>query len=74
MNEATKVTGVVIFGVLMSFALPYLININTSKSLETETSRETQTESTTSSTNEVAIVTPKDESGTPIEQPQTEPV
>ena len=74
MNEATKVTGVVIFGVLMSFTLPYLININTSKSLETETSRETQTESTTSSTNEVAIVTPKDESGTPIEQPQTEPV
>lgn len=74
MNSTMKVTGVVIFGVLMSFALPRIISMNTSKHLETESQRETQTESVTSNTNEVAVVTPKDESGTPIEQPQAEPV
>ena len=74
-----KVTGVVIFGVLLSFALPHIMNMNNTKSLETESQRETQTEATTSSSNEVAIATPKDESGTPIEvEPEpvqeTEPV
>ncbi len=69
MNSTMKVTGVVIFGVLMSFTLPHLINLNTNRSFETENQRETQTEATTSSSNEVAIApTPKDESGTPIEQ------
>ena len=67
MNSTMKVTGVVIFGVLLSFALPCLMNMNTTKNLETESQRETKTETTTSSSNEVAIATPKDESGTPIE-------
>lgn len=79
MNSTMKVTGVVIFGVLLSFALPHIMNMNNTKSLETESQRETQTEATTSSSNEVAIATPKDESGTPIEvEPEpvqeTEPV
>lgn len=77
MNSTMKVTGVVIFGVLLSFALPRLMNMNTTKNLETESQRETKTETTTSSSNEVAIATPKDESGTPIEitpEPVQEPV
>ena len=79
MNSTMKVTGVVIFGVLLSFTLPHIMNMNNTKSLETESQRETQTEATTSSSNEVAIATPKDESGTPIEvEPEpvqeTEPV
>ena len=77
MNSTMKVTGVVIFGVLLSFALPRLMNMNTTKDLETESQRETKTETTTSSSNEVAIATPKDESGTPIEitpEPVQEPV
>ena len=73
MNESMKVTGIVVFGVLVSIALPHLININTTKNLETQTQRQTQTESTTTNTNEVAVVTPKDESGTPVEQPAPEP-
>lgn len=73
MNSTMKVTGVVIMGVLISFALPHLMNMNNTKSLETEAQRENQTENTTandttSNSNEVAIATtPKDESGTPIE-------
>ena len=76
MNSTMKVTGVVIFGVLLSFALPHIMSINNTKSLETESQREMQTETTTSSSNEVAIATPKDESGTPIEttpEPVQEP-
>ena len=77
MSEAKKVTGVVIFGVLLSFLLPNMISMNTSKSLETENKRETQTETTNATIEEVAIATKEDESGTPVvEQPvtPTEPV
>ena len=77
MSEAKKVTGVVIFGVLLSFLLPNIISMNTSKSLETENKRETQTETTNATIEEVAIATKEDESGTPVvEQPvtPTEPV
>lgn len=77
MSEAKKVTGVVIFGVLLSFLLPNMISMNTSKSLETENKRETQTETTNATVEEVAIATKEDESGTPVvEQPvtPTEPV
>lgn len=78
MNSTMKVTGVVIFGVMLSFALPHIMSMNATKNLETESPREIQTETTTSSSNEVAIATtPKDESGTPIEttpEPVQEPV
>ena len=78
MNSTMKVTGVVIFGVMLSFALPHIMSMNATKNLETESQREIQTETTTSSSNEVAIATtPKDESGTPIEttpEPVQEPV
>ena len=72
MNSTTKVTGIVVFGVLLSFVLPYLMSANTTKSLETETKRETQTETTVANNNEVAVVHPKDESGTPVEPTPTE--
>lgn len=70
MTEAKKVTGIVIFGVLLSIFLPNIINMNTSKSLETKSDVETKTEATSESTktNEVAIATPKDESGTPVQE------
>ena len=78
MNSTMKVTGVVIFGVMLSFALHHIMSMNATKNLETESQREIQTETTTSSSNEVAIATtPKDESGTPIEttpEPVQEPV
>lgn len=69
MNSTMKVTGVVIFGVLLSFALPQFMNMNLEKKLETETEKEVYTENTVS-TNEVAMATEEDESGTPIEQPE----
>ena len=69
MNSIMKVTGVVIFGVLLSFVLPHFMNMNLEKKLETESKRETYTENTVSN-NDVAIATEEDESGTPIEQPE----
>lgn len=72
MSEVKKVTSVVIFGVVLSIMLPNIINLNTSKNLETETPREIKTENTTSNINEVALAT-KDESGTPIPEPTPEP-
>lgn len=68
MTEAKKVTGVVVFGVLISLLLPNIISMNTSKSLETENQRETQTENRSANANEVAIATKEDESGTPVQQ------
>lgn len=65
MSSTKKVTGVIVFGVLISITLPYLINMGFESKLENETKTETQT--TTTSTNEVAMVTLKDESGTPVE-------
>ena len=76
MNSTMKVTGVVIFGVLLSFVLPHFMNMNLEKKLETESKRETYTENTVSN-NDVAIATEEDESGTPIEitpEPVQEPV
>lgn len=74
MNSTMKVTSVVVFGVLLSFALPHLVNMNNIKNMKTET----QTETKATSSNEVAIAeTSKDESGTPIENtptPTQEPV
>ena len=72
MSEVKKVTSVVIFGVVLSIMLPNIINLNTSKNLETETPREIKTENTTSNINEVALAT-KDESGTPIPESTPEP-
>ena len=69
MNSTMKVTGVVIFGVLLSFDLPHFMNMNLEKKLETESKREAYTENTVSN-NDVAIATEEDESGTPIEQPE----
>lgn len=68
MTEAKKVTGVVVFGVLISLLLPNIISMNTSKNLETENQRETQTENSSANANEVAIATKEDESGTPVQQ------
>lgn len=68
MSETKKVTGVVVLGVLLSILLPNIININTSKNLETENKREIQTENRSADTNEVAIATKEDESGTPVQQ------
>lgn len=69
MSEAKKVTGVVVFGVLLSLLLPNIINMNTSKNLEqAENKREMQTENSSASVNEVAIATKEDESGTPVQQ------
>lgn len=71
MNEAKKVTFVVIFGVLMSIVLPHFTSINQTKNLKTETTAKTET---SASSNEVAIATPEeDQSGTPVETVQ-EPV
>ena len=71
MKETTKVAGVVIFGVLMSLGMPFLTNINIEKQMA---EKEAETEMIKSTSNEVAIVTKEDESGTPIEQPKEEPV
>lgn len=68
MSETKKVTGVVVLGVLLSILLPNIININASKNLETENKREIQTENRSADTNEVAIATKEDESGTPVQQ------
>lgn len=69
MNSTLKVTGVVIFGVLMSFALPHFMTIN-NKSLETETQTSEQT-----SNNEVAIATENEiEVATNTQEPQQETV
>lgn len=69
MKETTKVAGVVIFGVLMSLGMPFLTNINIEKQMA---EKEAETEMIKSTSNEVAIVTKEDESGTPIEQPKIE--
>ena len=71
MKETTKVAGVVIFGVLMSLGMPFLTNINIEKQMA---EKEAETEMIKSTSNEVAIVTKEDESGTPIEQPKEEVV
>ena len=72
MTETKKVTGVVMFGVLLSICLPHLINMNVSNSFTAQNETQTSNQATT---NEVAVVTPKDESGTPVEVPvQTETV
>lgn len=69
MNSTLKVTGVVIFGVLMSFALPHFMTIN-NKSLETETQTSEQTNN-----NEVAIATENEiEVATNTQEPQQETV
>ncbi len=72
MNSTLKVTFVVIFGVLMSIAIPRLTTTEQTKKLETETT--TKTESNISK-NEVAIATPEpDESGTPVQVTPPAPV
>ncbi len=72
MNEVKKVTAVIVFGVLLSIALPHFTSINQTQSLETETTPKTET---TTSSNEVAIATTEeDESGTPVEVAPAHPV
>ena len=65
MTEVKKVIMVVVFGVLVSIAVPQINLLNQTQSLETESTPKTET---TTSNNEVAIATSEiDESGTPIE-------
>lgn len=71
MTETKKVTIVVTLGVLISIALPHFTTINQTQSLETKTTP--KVENATSS-NEVAIATEEDESGTPVEVTPVEPV
>lgn len=73
MSSTKKVVGIVVFGVLISIGLPFFTNINISKNLEVENQSEIKAESTKTNTSEIAVVTPKDESGIPIEEPK-EPV
>lgn len=71
MNLTKKVTGIVIFGVVLSMLLPQLITNVTSKSLKSEV----QTSKTSSQTNksEIAMNTKKD-SAVPTETKEENPV
>lgn len=72
MTDIKKVVTVVVFGVLISIAIPQINLSNQTKSLETKNTPKTET---TTSNNEVAIATPEvNESGTPIEITEPEPV
>lgn len=63
MTETKKVTIVVTLGVLISITLPHFITINQTQNLETKTTPKVESET---SSNEVAIATEEDESGTPV--------
>lgn len=66
MNPTLKVSGIVIFGVVISIITPQLININTKSSLKQE-------ETTKSSTTEIAYQQPVD-TATPVVQETKEEV
>ena len=63
MTETKKVKIVVTIGVLISITLPHFITINQTQNLETKTTPKVESET---SSNEVAIATEEDESGTPV--------
>lgn len=78
MNSTLKVSGIVIFGVLISIILPYAITYNTSKILESKKIATTTsgTHETTKAKNETVVMAENKDTAVPvIAQPQSiEPV
>lgn len=67
MNSTSKVIGIVVFGVLTSFILPNLININSSNVLKTSLN-----ENKASNNSVVLVETEKEDAATPVENTQVQ--
>ena len=68
MNPTLKVSGIVIFGLIVSFSLPHIITISTTKTLKSDPVVTVKT--TTKSKNDSIAYTPKRDTATPVEQKQ----
>lgn len=67
MNSTSKVIGIVVFGVLTSFILPNLINVNSSNVLKTSLN-----ENKASNNSVVLVETEKEDTATPVENVQVQ--